>query len=166
MQRHSQGVRARDGSSRRSRRETWSSAAPISCDVQRPRGDAIVFRSGGDHSRPAVLRPRAARERGRGDRVRIVAYVGERRAAIDELLSRVGERFTERGKNFDDGGTESFVRRGVLDERAPGRFRGGPNFRAIRSASVRLRDSVGRAAKRGSTGWRVCYRSRQEDRER
>ncbi len=44
--------------------ETDSSAARISCPVQRLRGDANVVRSSGDESRPAFVRPGAVRNGG------------------------------------------------------------------------------------------------------
>jgi hypothetical protein len=81
-----------------------SSAAPISCGVQRSRGDVSVFRSGGDPSRPVARRMAAARERRRGARIRIFAYSGERKAAIGKFLPGTGERFTEGGETFTDGG--------------------------------------------------------------
>ena len=41
------------------------------------------------------------RERRRGDRILFFAYLGERRAAIDQILPGVGERFTEVAGPFD-----------------------------------------------------------------
>jgi hypothetical protein len=64
----------------------------------------IDFRSGGDHSRPAILPPGAAGGGRRGDRIRIFAGSRGRRTAIGKLLSGVGEQFIEGGETFGAGG--------------------------------------------------------------
>jgi hypothetical protein len=48
--------------------------------------------------------PGAARERRRGDRIRLFAYFPERKSAIGELLPGIGETFTEIAETFTDVG--------------------------------------------------------------